>query len=468
MDSDAPRAGHAAAPTPGPGDTTAALDEEWAEQYVREVSFRAGPPGRTGVELEWLVHDRRDPGRWVPPERLDAALRPLAGGLPGGGRLTREPGGQLELSSLPAATLAGCLTATAADVAALREALRAAGLALHGDGLDQRPRPPRVLHHPRYRAMEEYFDRRGPWGRVMMRASASVQVSLEAGVTADPADPLGHPARWRLAHRLGPVLVAAFANSPLWHGRPSGWVSLRQAVWARVDPPRPPPPPPDTPDPRHSWARHALDVPLLCVRRPAPATWTAPPRLSFRAWLRGRAPLTRPPTLADLDYHLSTLFPPVRPRGWLELRMIDAQPGDQWQVALAVAATLLDDPLAADAALGATAELCPRDRPDHTAVPPPDLWLRAARHGPADPVLGRAVRRCFAAVETALARRDAPPALREAVTAFADRYPRRGRCPADDQLDALRGGAPDPTRTRPPRAPRESPGCPPTRQGVRR
>jgi ergothioneine biosynthesis glutamate--cysteine ligase EgtA len=272
----------------------------------------------------------------------------------------------------------------------------------------------------------------------MMRRTASLQVNLDSGTAS--AGITGYRQRWELAHRIGPVLVAAFANSPLSGGRPTGWVSTRQATWAAMDPGRTRPPGHD-PDPRAAWARYALDAQVLCIRGTADtdtdagdaADWTAPPGLTFRDWVRGAAAELRRPTAADLDYHLSTLFPPVRPRGWLELRMTDAQVGDAWVVPTALAAALLDDPVAADAALAATETLCPDGQP----VPPDDVWRRAARIGPADPDLGKAVRACFTAAESALARSDSPAALRAAVAAFAERYAERGRCPAHDQLDAL-------------------------------
>ncbi|WP_078900767.1 ergothioneine biosynthesis glutamate--cysteine ligase EgtA [Streptomyces sp. SBT349] len=444
----------------------AVLGEREAEAHVRAACFTPGPPGRTGVELEWPGGDPADPGRLPPPGVLDAALAPLAepGALPGGGRITREPGGQIELSSSPAATLDGCVRAAAEDVARLRHALADAGLAALGLGLEPHLTPPRTLDHPRYRAMESYFDRFGPAGRVMMRATASVQISLDAGDESDGVT--GYRHRWLLAHRIGPVLVAAFANSPLWRGRPTGWVSTRQALWARIDPGRTRPPDPDEGrnapgahgvpgaagvpgagvpgiggegaggdggDPRAAWARYALDAQLLCVRRTPPATWTAPPGRTFRSWLRGPFG-ERPPRLADLEYHLGTLFPPVRPRGWLELRMIDAQPGDDWTVPLAVVRTLLDDPQAARAAYEATEPLT-GGRP----LPRPDLWLRAARLGLAEPGLATAARACLAAADSALARDPACAEVRRIVGEFTDRYASRGRCPADDQLDQLEG-----------------------------
>ncbi len=147
-----------------------------------------------------------------------------------------EPGGQLELSSAPAATLGELVEVTGRDLAALRDAAAAVGLELCGYGLDPLRPPRRVLDLPRYAAMEKFFDRDGPWGRQMMCGTASVQVCVDAG--DDGAGESGYRSRWRLLHAIGPVLVAAFANSPLRDGRPTGWRSARQQVWANMDPGR--------------------------------------------------------------------------------------------------------------------------------------------------------------------------------------------------------------------------------------
>src|SRR6185312_16143254 len=122
-----------------------------------------------------------------------------------------EPGGQLELSSLPANSLADCVAATRGDLAALRAAAASAGLELAGYGIDPIRPPRRLLDQPRYRAMEAFFDRGGPWGRQMMCSTASVQVCLDAGDDSD--GPANYRQRWELLHSIGPVLVGAFANS---------------------------------------------------------------------------------------------------------------------------------------------------------------------------------------------------------------------------------------------------------------
>jgi ergothioneine biosynthesis glutamate--cysteine ligase EgtA len=462
------------------------LDEQNAAGHIHGICLKTGPPQRVGVELEWLVRDARDPALPVPAGRIAAAVsafdaargnpghgrqngekhaRPelptssRPGVLPSGALLTTEPGGQLELSSQPADSLGGLVRATSADLVVLRAELATRGLELAGIGLDPLRPPRRVLTLPRYAAMEAFFDAGGPWGRQMMCTTASVQVCLDAGDDSD--GPSGYRQRWRLLHAIGPVLVGAFANSPLREGKPTGWVSSRQQVWARMDPGRTRPPRMNG-DPRATWAAYALDAQVMCVPDPDSADWSAPPGLTFRDWVRGAPAATarmatahaaagtaaagtaarangeagggngrlRRPTADDLEYHLSTLFPPVRPRGHFELRMIDAQPGDGWIVPLAVSSALLSDAQAGDAALAAVAPLWDGRWPGDDGP-----WVRAARLGPADPLISRASRECFAVAREALDRMTAPAAITGAVDAFTDQYVAKGRCPADDLLE---------------------------------
>ncbi|WP_309094292.1 ergothioneine biosynthesis glutamate--cysteine ligase EgtA [Streptomyces sp.] len=407
------------------------LSEAEVEALVRGICFKTGPPRRLGVEVEWLVHELRAPQLPVTPERLEAAYAALRT-LPLRSALTVEPGGQLELSSPPAASLTEVVRTVSADLDAVRAVLREDGLALVGLGHDPWHEPRRFLREPRYDAMEACLDRDGPAGRAMMCTSASVQVCLDAG--HEVPGPLGHVRRWWLAHHLGAVLVAAFANSPLAGHRPTGWLSTRQLLWTRIGAGRAGGPPLDA-DPRGAWARHVLDAPVMCVRHEG-APWEVPDGLTFREWIRTGAP--RPPTRDDLDYHVSTLFPPVRPRGHLELRMIDAQPGDDgWIVPLAVVAALFDDPEAAETAYRAVKPLA--ERAQGLPAPHNPLWLDAARSGLADAELREVAVTCFTTALDALPRLGAAPGVVEAVTAFLDRHVVLGRCPADDLLDRQRG-----------------------------
>lgn len=403
------------------------LDESGAEELLRGICFKTGPPRKVGVELEWLIHDREHPDRPVARERLDGAVEAVRA-LPLSAAVTLEPGGQLELSSQPAGSLMECVGTTAADLAAVRASLGAAGLAPVGLGVDPWRRPRRVLREPRYDAMEAALDRVGPAGRAMMCTSASIQVCLDAG--EEEPGPLGLGRRWQLVHLLGAVLVAAFANSPYRGGRRTGWRSTRQSLWADLDPGRTLAPRPGRP-PREAWAAHVLDTPVLCVRCDE-GPWEVPEGLTFRRWIRTGSP--RPPTRADLDYHLTTLFPPVRPRGHLELRMIDAQRGpDGWVVPLAVATALFDDPEAAEAVYRAVKPLA--ETAGSAVAPLNPLWTTAAREGLADPELRAAATACFDAVHPALERMGASDGVRGTVADFADRYVARGRCPADDLPD---------------------------------
>ena len=213
-----------------------------------------------------------------------------------------------------------------------------------------------------------------------MCGTASVQVCLDAG--DDSAGESGYRSRWRLLHAIGPVLVAAFANSPLRDGRPTGWRSARQQVWANMDPGRTRAPALAADgDPRDAWAAYALDAELMCVREPGLRRLDRAARADLpRLGARRRLGTLRAPTAEDLDYHLSTLFPPVRPRGHMELRMIDAQPGDGWIVPAAVATRPGRRRARRRRRAGRRRAGVGRDGRDAE-----DPWLRAARSGPADP-----------------------------------------------------------------------------------
>ncbi|MEV4936944.1 ergothioneine biosynthesis glutamate--cysteine ligase EgtA [Streptomyces zaomyceticus] len=401
------------------------LSETEAEDLLRCICFKTGPPRTVGVELEWLVHELRDPRLPVRPPRLAAALDTVRS-LPLVSSLTFEPGGQLELSSRPAGSLMECLDSLAADLRAVRSALGPLGLTLSGYGVDPWHAPRgRVLHEPRYDAMETALDRTGPAGRAMMCDSASVQICLDAG--QEEPGPLGYHRRWRLAHLLGAVLVAAFANSPLHGGRLTGWRSTRQSLWTDLDPRRALAPSQDG-EPRAEWAAHVLDTPVMCVRADE-GPWAVPEGLTFREWLRTGLP--RPADVDDLRYHMTTLFPPVRPRGHLELRMVDAQPGtDGWMVPVAVTTAVFDDPEAAETVYRAVKPLA--EQAGTGPAPRNPLWLSAARDGLADPELHAAARTVFATALEALPRIGASEEVRRAVAAFQERYVVPGNCPADD------------------------------------
>lgn len=425
-----------------PEDAEIVPHREAAEAFVTRICFKIGPPRLVGLELEWLVHDRRKPASPLSPARLAAALGPWCppalhdslppspagwpwsppalrspptppstpATMPNGSAVTVEPGGQVEISTRPAASLADCLADAAADARLLDARVSSAGLALLGAGADPHRSPTRLLDVPRYAAMEAHFDRRSASGRTMMCATAAVQPCLDAG---QPAGADSFVERWHTLHAAGPALLAMFANSPVLAGRPTGWKSARQAAWLDIDPSRTAAPPPAA-DPREAYARYALEAPLLCIRRDG-ASWSAPPGLTFAEWIAGA--MAPAPTFDDLAYHLTTLFPPVRATGHFEVRYLDAQPGDGWVVPAAVVWALTATPTVRERARAAVEAVAGR-------------WVDAARSGMSDIALGVAARRLAEVAMDGLAGQ--PDQITERVTAFAERYTLRGRGPADD------------------------------------
>jgi glutamate--cysteine ligase len=136
---------------------------------------------------------------------------------------------------------------------------------------------------------------------------------------------------------------------------------------------------------------------------------------SFEAWMERGHELGWP-TLDDFEYHLTTLFPPVRPRRWLEIRYLDSVPDAVWPAVVFTLVTLLDDPAAADIAAEATEDVA-------------TAWDRAAQIGLGDRRLQSAAVRC---VQTAAER--APVELQESMQRLV-RSVEQGRCPADDFSD---------------------------------
>ncbi|MCO7222122.1 ergothioneine biosynthesis glutamate--cysteine ligase EgtA, partial [Klenkia sp. PcliD-1-E] len=338
----------------------AGVDE--AREHVRLGSLAPAAPGPVGLELEAHLVDLQHPRRRVPWDRITGLVDRL-GPLPGRSRVTLEPGGQVELSGPPGDDVAAAVAGLRADSAVLRSELGAAGLGLAPLGTDPARPAARVSPGPRYAAMEEHFAAVGcpVAGAAMMTSTASVQVNLEAGA------PGGQRDRVALAHALGPVLVAVSASSPMLAGQETGWTSTRQQVWGDLDQGRCGPLL-GRRDPADEWADYALAAPVMLVRfTDAGGAEPVSGRVPFADWVTGRTLLGgRRPSAGDLDYHLTTLFPPVRLRGFLEIRYLDAGPA--WPALAAVTATLLDDPDAADAAAAA-------------CLPVVGRWTAAAHHG---------------------------------------------------------------------------------------
>jgi glutamate--cysteine ligase len=314
------------------------------------------PHRRIGAEVELLALDAEhgapmplDPPRGrgtIPFLRVwGAALGWVEGrtargtpcfAVPGGGAITFEPGGQLEYGSPPLDTASALLAHLDAIVPPLRAAAADAGILLLARGIDPvnpLERAPLQLRVERYRRMAEYFASLGPAGARMMRQTAALQISLDRGPA--PAE------RWVLLNRLAPYLVAIFASSSVYAGAGTGHRSWRASTWRSVDASRTGILPEEG-APVARYLELALCAPDMMRRLPEPGgRW-----LPFIGWVtRGEA------TPADWETHLSTLFPEVRPRGWFEVRSIDAVDPAWYPAVVALLAGLAyDDAARAEAA----------------------------------------------------------------------------------------------------------------------
>src|SRR4051794_12120538 len=177
-----------------------------------------GAAASVGLETEWVIVGAGPDETAARPTSLadvHAAVA-AAGPLPCGSRVTYEPGGQLELSGPPCLGVSEAMNGMATDLTAIDAGLARYGLRRLGSGIDPHRPPCRVVDTPRYRAMEAFFNDDGEFGRTMMCSTASVQVNVGGDNEATTER------RARRAHVFGPPLVAAFANSPVAGGRPTG------------------------------------------------------------------------------------------------------------------------------------------------------------------------------------------------------------------------------------------------------
>lgn len=401
--------------------SSAALDRSTAFEYVAAAALTPSTIGPVGLELEAHLVDLARPADRVGWQQIQDLISVLPR-LPGGSAMTVEPGGAIELSGPPLRDVAAAVTALRADRTVLSRVLARTGLGMATLGTDLVRPPERVNPAPRYAAMEEHFAALGcaAPGSAMMTSTAALQINLEAGPES------GWEERVALAHRLGPVLVAVSACSPLLAGEETGWRSSRQRVWAHLDQARCGPLL-RSGDPAHDWARYALAAPVMLVHdRGSDVARPICERVSLGSWLDGSYDFGHRPSTSDVDYHLTTLFPPVRLRGFLEIRYLDAAPEPWWPALAAITAILMDDPVAAAVAAEAT----------EATVLVEDVWNRAARLGLADPRLHRAARLCLAAAFDR-----SPEALRTEISALAELV-ERAECPGDRVLRTAQEAGP--------------------------
>ncbi len=285
---------------------------------------------------------------WLPimeGENIIALKRPEG---EAGGTVSLEPGGQFELSGEPLKTVHEVGEETQQHLDQVLAAGSALGIGFLGVGfspnwtLAETPRMPKR----RYEVMTRYMPKVGTLGLDMMYRTATIQVNLDF---ADEADMVK---KFRVALALQPIATAIFACSPFTEGKPNGFLSARSEVWRHTDRNRTGMLP-FVFEPGMGFERYvdyALQVPMYFVYRDGDYIDVA--GSSFRDFLDGRLPQLpgERPTQDDWSDHLTTLFPEVRMKRFLEMRGAD---GGRWRRICAVPALwagLLYDQTALDAA----------------------------------------------------------------------------------------------------------------------
>ena len=242
----------------------------------------------------------------------------------GMGNVSLEPGGQFELSGAPLETIHDTCEEVHEHLVQVREIGDALGIGFLGLGASPtwtREQTP-VMPKGRYKIMAPYMDKVGRYGRDMMFRTCTVQVNLDFGSEADMVKKL------RVSLALQPVATALFANSPFLEGKPNGFLSFRSEVWT------------DTDNARSGmlpfafeqgmgferYVDYALDVPMYFVMRDGKYINTAGE--SFRKFFDGKLPQLpgEKPVLRDWNDHITTIFPEVRLKKYLEMRGSDSGP----------------------------------------------------------------------------------------------------------------------------------------------
>jgi glutamate--cysteine ligase len=347
----------------------------------------------------------------------------------GGGAISLEPGGQFELSGAPVTTI----HETCTELCEVAEPL---GIGFLGLGMSPkwtRAETP-VMPKGRYRIMTGYMPKVGTLGLDMMYRTCTVQANLDFSSEADMVQ------KMRVALALQPVATALFANSPFTEGKPNGFLSFRSEIWRHTDPDRSGMLP-WVFEPGMGYERYvdyALDVPMYFVKRGD--TYIDVAGQSFRDLLAGKLaslPGERA-TLSDWANHLSTIFPEVRLKRYLEMRGADAGPWRRLPSLPAFWVGILYDKAGLDAAWDLVK--------DWTAEERQQLRDDVPKHAFAATIRGRTVRdlarECLALARAGLTRRN----YRDASGHDESRYLEpledivaRGVTPAEEMLAKYHG-----------------------------
>jgi len=312
------------------------LDDLRPPEFDGERGIEALLQGLT--RFGWQPYEESVDGK---PARTIALTRDMAS-------VTLEPAGQLELSGAPLETIHDTCKEVGGHLREVREVADELGLGFLGMGFQPKWKREQMPWMPkgRYRIMRDYMPRVGQLGLDMMTRTCTVQVNLDYASEADMAK------KFRVSLALQPVATALFADSPFTDGQPNGYLSYRSHIWTDTDPDR-------TGmldfvfEDGFGYERYVdylLDVPMYFSYRDG--EYIDASGKSFRRFLRGELDVLPGalPTLRDWNDHMTTAFPEVRLKKFLEMRGADSGPWSRICALPAFWVGLLYDDAALDAA----------------------------------------------------------------------------------------------------------------------
>ncbi len=296
---------------------------------------------RIGTEHEKLIYLREDLRRapYDGPNGIGAILnglvakfgwqaieedgRPIALTL-GDCNITLEPGGQFELSGAPLKTIHETCNEVHAHLEQVKDVMGPLGVGMFGIGFE--PKWPRAdipwMPKGRYKIMRAQMEAKGKLGLDMMLRTCTIQVNLDYESEVDMVK------KFRVGLALQPVATALFANSPFTEGKPNGFLSYRSHIWTDTDPDRCGILPFVFEDGMgfERYVDHVLDVPMYFVYRDG--RYIDARGQSFRDFMAGKLPALPGEIATGSDWvdHMSTLFPEVRLKRFLEMRGADGGP----------------------------------------------------------------------------------------------------------------------------------------------
>jgi glutamate--cysteine ligase len=396
---------------------------------LRPLPYEGGPHGPGIRDLL----DRLKAYGWTPVEE---AGNLIALSCPTGGSVTLEPGGQLELSGAPLETIHQTCAETTGHHMNLKAVCAELGVGLLGLGFNPKWARDDIPWMPkgRYGVMRRYMPTKGSLGLDMMLRTCTVQVNLDFASEADMVR------KFRAGIALQPLATALWANSPFTEGRPNGFLSYRSHIWTDTDPDRSGIPSFVFEDGMgfERYVDYMLDVPMYFVYRDGRYIDAA--GQSFRDFMAGRLPALpgETPTLGYWADHVTTAFPEVRLKTYLEMRGADGGPWSRICALPAFWVGLLYDSQALDEVGQLIRDWTPaeiaalRDRVPARALGTP------FRGG----TLGDVALEVLDIARRGLARRARLNSQGRDETCFLDvlfAIEESGRCPAEEHLEAFHG-----------------------------